>query len=161
MVASTLAWPFAARAAASDLPVIGFLSGSTADGLPLSAFQEGLAASGYVEGQTVAIEYRWAESRYERLPEFAADLVRRNVAVIIAATSPAAIAAKGATKAVPIVFETAGDPVGLGLVTSVNRPEGNVTGVTQLSSVSVPKRVGLLHELLPTAKTVGLLLNPN
>jgi len=159
---STLAWPLWARAA-SDLPVIGFLSGSAEDGLlwPLSAFQQGLVESGYVEGQNVAIEYRWAESRYERLPDLAADLVRRNVAVIVAATTPAAVAAKAATKAVPIVFETAGDPVGLGLVTSVNRPEGNVTGVTQLSSVSVPKRVGLLHELVPGAKIIGLLLNPN
>ncbi len=159
---STLAWPLWARAA-SDLPVIGFLSSSTEDGhlWPLSAFKQGLAESGYVEGQNVAIEYRWAESRYERLPDLAADLVRRNVAVIVAATTPAAVAAKAATKAVPIVFEIAGDPVGLGLVTSINRPEGNITGVTQLSSVSVPKRVGLLHELRPTAKTVGLLLNPN
>jgi putative tryptophan/tyrosine transport system substrate-binding protein len=162
LLGSALAWPRAAWAA-SEVPVIGFLSGSTADSQlwPLSAFQEGLAENGYVEGQTVTIEYRWAESHYERLPQLAADLVRRKVAVIIAATTPAAAAAKAATKTLPIVFETAGDPVGLGLVTSVNRPEGNVTGVTQLSSVSVPKRVGLLHEMLPTAKIVGLLLNPN
>jgi putative ABC transport system substrate-binding protein len=162
LLGAATAWPLSARAA-GDVPVIGYLSGSAADAQlwPFSAFQQGLAESGYVEGQNVAIEYRWAESRYERLPELAADLVRRKVAVIVAATSPAALAAKRATKLIPIVFETAGDPVGLGLVTSVNRPEGNVTGVTQLSSVSIPKRVGLLHELLPTAKTVGLLLNPN
>ena len=162
LLGSAFAWPRAAWAA-SEVPVIGFLSGSTADSQlwPLSAFQEGLAESGYIEGQNVVIEYRWAESRYERLPELAADLVRRKVAVIVAATTPAAVAAKAATKALPIVFEIAGDPVGLGLIATVNRPEGNVTGVTQLSSVSVPKRVGLLHEMLPAAKTVGLLLNPN
>lgn len=155
------AWPLSARAA-GDWPVIGLLHGSSADGgaWPFSAFREGLAETGYVEGQNVTIQYRWAESQYDRLPELAADLLREKVAVIVAATTPAAVAAKAATKTVPIVFETAGDPVGLGLVASVNRPEGNVTGVTQLSSVSVPKRVGLLHEMLPAAKIVGLLLNP-
>ncbi|HEV2552101.1 MAG TPA: ABC transporter substrate-binding protein [Stellaceae bacterium] len=155
-------WPLSARAA-GDVPVIGFLSGSTADSQlwPLSAFNQGLAESGYVEGQNVLVEYRWAESRYERLPELAADLVRQKVAVIVAATTPAAVVAKAATKSIPIIFEIAGDPVALGLVGSLNRPEGNITGVTQLSSVSVPKRVGLLHEMLPAAKTIGLLLNPN
>jgi len=159
---STLAWFPSARAAAGDLPVIGFLHGGAADDgvWPLAAFRQGLADSDYTEGQNVTIEYRWAESRYDRLPELVADLVRRRVAVIVAATTPAAVAAKAATSAIPIVFEIAGDPVGLGLVTSLNRPEGNVTGVTQLSSPSVPKRVGLLHELVPTAKVVGLLLNP-
>ena len=156
------AWPLPARAA-GEVPVIGYLSGTTADGdfWPLSAFQQGLAESGYVDGQTITIEYRWAEGQYDRLPELAADLVRRRAAVIVAATTPAAVAAKAAIRTVPIVFEIAGDPVALGLVKSLNRPQGNVTGVTQLSSVSVPKRVGLLHELVPTAKVVGLLLNPN
>jgi ABC-type uncharacterized transport system substrate-binding protein len=158
--AAAAAWPLSARAA-GDVPVIGFLSGGAADSrFPFSAFHHGLAESGYVEGQNLTIQYRWAESRYDRLPELAADLVRQRVAVIIAATTPAALAAKAATRDIPIVFETAGDPLGLGLVASVNRPEGNVTGVTQLSSVSVPKRVGLLHEMLPAAKIVGLLLNP-
>jgi putative tryptophan/tyrosine transport system substrate-binding protein len=155
------AWPLSRRAAGGDVPVIGFLSGGAADSrFPFSAFHQGLAENGYVEGQNLTIQYRWAESRYDRLPELAADLVRQKVAMIIAATTPAGLAAKAATRDIPIVFETAGDPVGLGLVASVNRPEGNVTGVTQLSSVSVPKRVGLLHEMLPAAKVVGLLLNP-
>jgi putative tryptophan/tyrosine transport system substrate-binding protein len=160
--AAAAAWPLSARAA-GDVPVIGFLSGSTADSQlwPLSAFNQGLAESGYVEGQNVLVQYRWAESHYDRLPELAAGFVNQKVALIVAATTPAAIAAKAATRAIPIVFETAGDPVALGLVASVNRPEGNITGVTQLSSVSVPKRVGLLHEMLPAAKTIGLLLNPN
>jgi putative tryptophan/tyrosine transport system substrate-binding protein len=162
VLGSALARPISARGAAADLPVIGYLNGSAADDVwPLAAFREGLAESGYVEGQNVTIEYRWAESHYDRLPALAADLVRRQVAVIVAATTPAAVAAKGSTRTVPIVFETAGDPVALRLVASLNRPEGNVTGVTQLSSASVPKRVGLLHELVPTAKVVGLLLNPN
>lgn len=159
---STLAWFPSAWAAASDLPVIGYLHGGAADDgfWPFAAFLQGLADSGYAEGRNVRIEYRWAESRYDRLPELVANLVRQRVAVIVAATTPAAVAAKAATSAIPIVFEIAGDPLGLGLVTSLNRPEGNVTGVTQLASVSVPKRVGLLHELAPTAKVVGLLLNP-
>jgi putative tryptophan/tyrosine transport system substrate-binding protein len=163
VLGGALAGPLSAPAAAGDLPVIGYLNGGTADGgfWPLAAFREGLAESGHVEGRNVAIEYRWAESRYDRLPELTADLVRQKVAVIVAATSPAAIAAKATTHTIPIIFETAGDPVVLGLVASLNRPEGNVTGVTQLSSVSVPKRVGLLHELVPSVKVVGLLLNPN
>jgi putative ABC transport system substrate-binding protein len=163
VLGSALAWSPSVRAAAGDLPTIGYLNGGAAEGgfWPLAAFRDGLADNGYAEGRNVTIEYRWAESRYDRLPELAADLVRRRVAVIVAATAPAAVAAKAASRTIPIVFETAGDPVGLGLVTSVNRPEGNVTGVTQLSSVSVPKRVGLLHELVPAAKIVGLLLNPH
>jgi ABC-type uncharacterized transport system substrate-binding protein len=163
VLGSALAWPISVQGAADDLPLVGYLHGGAADRgfWPLQAFRQGLTESGYVEGQNVTIEYRWAESQYDRLPALAADLVRRQVAVIVAATTPAAVAAKAATLTVPIVFETAGDPVALGLIKSVNRPEGNVTGVTQLSSAAVPKRVGLLHELVPMVKVVGLLLNPN
>jgi putative tryptophan/tyrosine transport system substrate-binding protein len=123
------------------------------------AFHRGLAETGYVAGQNAAIEYRLTEGQV--MPAMAADLVRRQVAVIAAAGTPAALAAKAATSIIPIVFETAGDPITLGLVTSLNRPGRNVTGVTQLSSELVPKRLGLVHDLIPTARIIGLLVNPN
>jgi len=154
-------WPLAARAQQPAMPVIGFLSGRSMDPSILGAFHRGLAETGYVPGKNAAIEYRSTEGQINRMPAMAADLVRRQVAVIAAAGTPAALAAKAATSIIPIVFETAGDPITLGLVTSLNRPGRNVTGVAQLSSELVPKRLGLLHDLIPTATIIGLLVNPN
>jgi putative ABC transport system substrate-binding protein len=144
------------------LPIIGFLSPRTHGESSefLAAFLQGLEDSGFVEGRDVAIEYRFAENQYERLPALAADLVHRSVIVLAAGSTTAALAAKAATRTIPIVFEVGTDPVQLGLVTSLNRPGGNITGVTQLNTVIVPKRLELLHELVPDAKIVALLVNP-
>jgi putative tryptophan/tyrosine transport system substrate-binding protein len=157
-----LAGPLAAQAQQPTWPVIGFLSVARADEYQprIAAFRGGLQEYGYVEGQNMAIEYRWAEGRSERLPAMAADLVNRRVAVIAATTSPAALAAKTATTAIPIVFETGLDPISLGLVASLSRPGGNVTGVTQLNAVVTPKRLELVHELVPKASVMALLVNP-
>jgi putative ABC transport system substrate-binding protein len=155
------AWPLTAQAQ-QPLPVIGFLNSSSPDGYaPMaSAFRQGLKETGYVDGHNVAIEYRWAEGRNDRLPSFVADLVQRKVNVIAATTTAAALAAKAATTTIPIVFETTSDPVQLGLVASLNRPGGNVTGVTQTNMEIAPKRLELLHELVPTASVMALLVNP-
>ena len=163
VAAPSLLWPRAARAQPPSIPIVGYVhsdSPQTAAGL-LAAFREGLSETGYVEGQNVAIEYRWAENDLSRIPELVADLVRRRVAVIATpGSSAAALAAKAATTTIPIVFSLGLDPVQLGLVASLSRPGGNITGVNSMSNELVAKRLGLLHELLPTATHLGVLVNP-
>jgi putative ABC transport system substrate-binding protein len=157
------AWPFAARAQQQVMPVIGFLSSSAlADRARyLPAFRQGVRETGYVEGQNVVIEYRWAQDQHDVLPDLAADLVRRQVTVIAAHDTPSSIVAKAATTTIPIVFAGGGDAVKLGLVASLNRPGGNVTGVTFVNAELGAKLLGLLHELQPGTVRVGVLVDPN
>ena len=158
------AWPLAVRAQQKAMPVIGVLStgspGATTEPL-MGAFRQGLSEAGYVEGQNLAIEYRWAEGNYDRLPALAADLVGRKVDLIMASSPPSALAAKSATSTIPIVFRGGGDPVGGGLIASLARPGGNLTGVSFVSNELTAKRLELLSELVPQARVIALLWNPN
>jgi putative ABC transport system substrate-binding protein len=154
-------WPLGARAQQPAMPVIGFVNSASPGGYPpLSAFSNGLGESGFVEGRDVAIEYRWAEGHYERLPTLIADLVQRKVSVIAATSTPAAVAAKAAATTLPVVFTTSADPVQLGLVSNLKRPDGNFTGATQLNVEVAAKRLELMHEAIPTATNIALLINP-
>ena len=158
------AWPVVAQGQQSAIPVVGFLGSASAGpiGHFLAAFRQGLGDSGYIEGRNVAIEYRWADNQYDRLPGMAAELVRRQVAVIVASGGPvSAVAAKAATSTIPIVFTATSDPVKLGLVSSLNRPGGNVTGSAMFTAELEPKRLELLRELVPKAHLIGALINPD
>jgi putative tryptophan/tyrosine transport system substrate-binding protein len=157
------AWPLVARAQQPVMPVIGYLGSSSFErsaGRSLLNFKRGLAETGYVEDRNVTIEYRWADDQYERLPALAVELVQHRVAVLVAAGSPTALPAKAATTVIPTVFMVGSDPVELGLVASLNRPGGNLTGVSYLNAEVAPKRLELLHEFIPAAKSIALLVNP-
>lgn len=164
LLSGAAAWTFPARAQPqTTMPVVGYLGPESPQTFSsrVSAFRDGLAQAGYVEGRNVTIEFRWAEGHYDRLPALAADLVDRQVALLVApGGAPVALAAKSATATIPVVFEMGGDPVALGVVRSLNRPEGNLTGVSSLSVALGPKRIELLHEMLPTAATIAVVVNP-
>ncbi|MEI6202736.1 MAG: ABC transporter substrate-binding protein [Enhydrobacter sp.] len=157
-------WPLAVLAQQPAMPVIGYFSsrGAGDSAVSVNAFRKALNAAGYVEGKNVAIEYRWAEGKYERLPALAADLVSRRVDVLVAAGGePAAVAAKAATSTIPIVFAIGGDPVKAGLASSFGRPGGNITGISLLTTAPEAKRLGILHDLAPKASVIGALINPS
>jgi putative tryptophan/tyrosine transport system substrate-binding protein len=160
---AAVAWPLAARAQQPALPIVGFLSGSSADTYTrlVSAYKKGLDEIGFADGRDLTIEYRWAEGHYEKLPALAADLVHRQVAVIVSSSSTASVAAKEATSIIPIVFSSGEDPVKAGLVTSLNRPGGNVTGIYNFLNGLEEKRLGLLRDLVPRANVIGAIVNPS
>ena len=163
LLGAATAWPLAAHGQQSaKLPILGFVGSDSPDpyAILLRAFRVGLKATGFTEGQNVAIEYRWAEGHNDKLPALTADLVARQVAAIVAPTTPSVLAAKAATKTIPIVFFTAGDPVDLGLVTSLSRPDSNLTGATTLTLEVGPKWLQLMHEMVPNATSLALLINP-
>jgi putative ABC transport system substrate-binding protein len=163
LIGGAAAWPLAVRAQQPAVPVIGWLSGATSesDANILPSFRQALNAQGFVEGRNVTIEYRWAEGQIDRLPALATDLVRRNVAVIVANSNVATLAAKAATATTPIVFITGSDPVKLGMVASFNRPSGNVTGISFLTNALTAKRLEVLHDLVPAAEAMSMLVNLN
>ncbi len=159
---SAAAWPLAAPAQQPAIPVVGYLGSETPEkfGIRLSAFQQGLSAMGFDDGRNVKIEYRWADGQIDRFPALAADLVRQTVSVIATPGSGvAALAAKAATTTIPVVFETGLDPIAAGLVKSLSRPEGNITGITSLNVAVAPKGLELLHELLPQANSLAVIVN--
>ncbi|HXZ22105.1 MAG TPA: ABC transporter substrate-binding protein [Pseudolabrys sp.] len=162
-IGAAAAWPLAARAQQTASPVIGYLSskGTTAEAGIIAAIRQGLNERGFVEGKTVAFAYRWAEGDYSHLPRLAAELVNQNVNVIAASGLPAALAAKAATPTIPIVFRLAVDPVAFGLTQSLDRPGGNITGVTMLFDPLTPKKLELLHQIVPSTVSIGILINPN
>jgi putative ABC transport system substrate-binding protein len=161
-LASAAAWPIASHGQQSTIPTVGFLNLASADQSAdrVAAFREGLREAGFVEGRNVTVEFRWADGRYDRLPEFATELMSRQVALIVATSGAAVRAVKAATATIPIVFYVGDDPIALGLVASLNRPGGNVTGIYNWSQQVGPKRLELLRELLPTATVIGQLINP-
>ena len=160
IVGTATAWPLAARAQQTSVPVVGFLNSGSPYAARDSAFRAGLATTGYIEGQNVTVDFHWAEGRYAELPALAAELVRRQVTVIFAGGPPAARAAKAASSTIPIVFTTGDDPIKDGLIASLNRPGGNATGINLIAAELEAKRLGLLHELIPAAVLIGVLLNP-
>ena len=162
LIGGAAAWPLAARAQQMALPVVGILGAGSASTAPfLAGFREGLRDAGYIEGQNVVIEAQWADGHYDRLPVLAAELVHRPAAIIVASSLPSVFAAKAATSTIPIVFISSGDPVQLGIVASLNRPGGNITGVNFFAVEVASKRLELLIEVVPTVTVIGLLTNPN